>query len=822
METKPVLRIIPKTFIEDIDRVLTSLISIDVNDSSVEVETRFGLFDSSGFVSGVSRRTFNRIRESMNLITKSIYTHSIDEIYQEFSNRNLTERFTHYVNSNGTSDPPFRLIKTKVQNFDVYDYSFRISVAKEVIDDTPKPEGFPIRVREKKRWSYEVMNGKFRLDLTEVTTYKQGHQDAKTVFEIEIEILGNKLENLKQFEEVVAYLIKEIQGTLLIYTSQEKSAIISKTNKLIGAKYQSSTSVDIKSLIQPRNLKIKDLAIGSLVPSNNKGIKYSVTIKADGIRRLLVIDTLGIFLIYSDQVMKISGAQKVNQLAASWIGTVFEVEYIPKYNILEDADDKYHKAKIYSLLFDTIALPPSQNQNKLDIWLQNHSIRMLYATKFSKMFEKSKDFVFEPKVFSTFQTVPEFYNAINTMLSTYYPFKTDPGLMFTPENYKYDPVVSRMKLRDRILRKQPDILKWKSPDELTIDCSIKHVLLGESNTVILQVIENNELIPFHPDEYVEMVPELQSSPNGTICEFRYILPEDSNKGKFVFVRFRDDKDYPNSQEVANDVWDDIHQPIDELTITGQKFGLSFRYHGKVKWDLFNMVGKSLKPAQYRVLLDIGSGKGGDVNKWIANKFTHVICVEPNETNRLELIKRLEPHKNVITWRILPTIGQDYLEIIKQVKEFSPTGFVDAISCMLSLSFFFDKPESTNAIAYLVNETLTRDGYFLALSIDGKYVIEYFSNPANFLIVNNVYQSNMKLIDFQLRPPNTVYIDIPNSIVIKQTEYLTNLGGLQNVLSTQLPIPLVLVEEWRTDKENFLITEEVEYARLFTAFVMKRT
>jgi hypothetical protein len=824
----PVSSIIPEHFISDIRRLLTSLISIDINDSFVEIETRFGSFTPNlfGFTSGVSRRTFNRTKEAMNNITHFAYTHTIDEIFQEFSDRNLTERFTSVISRDGTPGQTFRLLKTRVQNFDVLDYGFRISISKEVIDDTLKPEGRPIRVREKKRWSYVIMSGKFQLDMTEVTTYQPGQNDAKTVFEIEIEMMGNKLENLNKFEETVVYLLRQIQGTILIYTDKEKEAIIMKTNVLIQAIRKTPLTVDAKSLIRPRNLKVKDMAIGSLIPSSDMGVRYSATIKADGLYRLLVIDELGMFLIHSDQVMKIATSQQVAKIR-SWHGTVFETEYIPKSSILPDAPPNYLAAKIYDLIFDTIVLPETQNQSETAVWLQDHPIRLSYAVKFVDKFKNSTTFIFEPKVFLPFNTVPEFYSVINQIMDTTYPFKTDPGIMFTPVNYQYDRSVSSMRLKDRVLKTRPDVLKWKAPEELTIDFAIKHVLSVDGNYITLEVSEGRNIVPFKgqpfkPQTDIEIVPQLQNSPDGTVCEFRYIRSSSEERGKFIFVRFRDDKSHPNPQDVALDVWEDIHFPIDELAIRGQKFSLSFRYHGRVKWDLFNAVGKALKQSPVKVLLDIGSGKGGDIDKWIANGFTHVFCVEPNKKNREELLRRIKPHENIIKCHTIPTVGQDYLEIIKQITKESPTGFVDAISCMLSLSFFFDNPESTNAIGHLVNNLLVKGGYFLALSIDGRYVIEYFSNPANFLIVNGIYQSNMKAIDFQLHPPNTIYIDIPNSIVIRQTEYLTNLPGLQNLLATQLPNPLVLTEEWRTDKEKFLISEEIEYVKLFTAFIMKRT
>jgi hypothetical protein len=834
---EPESTIISSSTISNVKDLARSLAPTDNDGYSIEIEVRFGIFKDGKFISGVSRSTFNRVKNSiLKLNPRCIYIHSEDKIFQNQDDEGVSERYTTVYDYMGHVEDTHRMIKTRVQNFDVHDYSFRISVSKEMTDTTLPPNIQPLLIREKKRWSVELYEKKSRIDMTEVTTYDPSDPSkAKTVFEIEIEILAPKLENLDFFADAIIVFLKEIQGTIIIYTSTEKANIITRINDLIGANRNLSDFIDNNAIIQPRNLKVRDLAVGEILPTTNRSVRYTVTIKAHGNHRLLLIDNLGIYLAYSDQVNKIADV-RVSAKLASWHGTVFDCEHIPLENIEPDADSKYKEALIYVAIFDVIS-----TSRRSGIWNEDHPVRMEWAQKFMLTMQKSKGiYIFEPKVFHPFSNVAQFYEAVNAVLLGNYPFKTD-GCIFTPDNYKYDPSVNLIKdPSQRILSRQPDIMKWKPPSELTIDFAIFHKLTADGNYIELYVSDGKKLVPFagtpfDPMKDIMIVPEIQNAPNGTIAEFRWTSEDvdaaEDTQGKFMFVRFRDEKPFPNRQEVAIDVWNDIHSPIDEETIKGEKFKLSFNYHTREKWTLFNMVGKALPQAKIRVLLDIGSGRGGDVRKWAANGFTHIICVEPNEKNRLELERRLvalnKGRKVSLKYLIIPTIGQDWENIARNIQQFSPTGFVDAVSCMLSLSFFFDSPQSTKSIVWLIYTVLVHGGYFFALSIDGQYVLEYFTNPANFIEKNGVRTSNMKMIDFQLRSAtseidrNHIFIDIPNSIVTNQIEYLTNLSELQTLL-TQIPAPLILVDQWRTDKEVFLLTEEIQYVRLFSAFVMRRS
>jgi hypothetical protein len=75
-----------------------------------------------------------------------------------------------------------------------------------------------------------------------------------------------------------------------------------------------------------------------------------------------------------------------------------------------------------------------------------------------------------------------------------------------------------------------------------------------------------------------------------------------------------------------------------------------------------------------------------------------------------------------------------------------------------------------------------------------------------------------MIDFQLRPGNQIYINIPESIVQNQIEYITNIPGLQQAFDG---IGLELISEERTNKEGFMTNEEIVFSQMFSSFIMKR-
>ena len=114
-------------------------------------------------------------------------------------------------------------------------------------------------------------------------------------------------------------------------------------------------------------------------------------------------------------------------------------------------------------------------------------------------------------------------------------------------------------------------------------------------------------------------------PNNTIVEYAY----DYERKMLVPSRVRHDKIKPNSYDIASDIWSDILLPIDNETMKGNTLLLMKRYHNRIKRELFVGNGK--------YLLDIGSGRGGDINKW--KGFDKIVAVEPNPEHIKELRRR---------------------------------------------------------------------------------------------------------------------------------------------------------------------------------------
>lgn len=758
----------------DLSRVL------DANPSA-ELEARFGS-------PSITRKVYKRVYDYLASRANPVYTHTRDSFYGK-------ERYTTVYDEYDMPAEMLRTTKEEIYRYPIDEYQMRIVAAREDLTQVDRlPQTRPTMVREKKRYSVTVY--KSRIDLTEVTTYSGGinaRESATTTYELEVEALDKK--DLAAFEQVLKSVLLVVQDTIEIYKESEKRRVIRDVNRLLGVK-KPCNYVDVHALIQPRNLKVRDLHYGAIVPRSDKDVKYTVTIKADGVRKLLVVLDYGMYLVYSDQIQRLSRGIK------DWHGTIFECEVIPKDKLSDDATDEHRQARVYALIYDALVFG-GQSIKGLSYFQ-----RIEYAQKF--VAAKSPGLVLELKEFHRFSTVHDFYAAVERVLSASYPYKTD-GLIFTPDNYQYDPSVSRLKLSERKLHIHPDILKWKPPSQLTIDFAIEHV--GDGIRLLCK--DGKDLVPFSPaPDAVVIDDQLRTSPNRSVFEFAW----NADESKFVVVRPRDDKPFPNSVEIAHDVWADINSPLDKDTITGQRFSLIFRYYNNVKRDLYKSLPKTAK-----TLLDIGSGRGADVTKWIEAGYTHIVCVEPNEERRTELERRLSTtirnRRSDAKYRIVATTGQDVQRILEEVQSFVPGGRVDVLSYMLSLSFFFDSEESMDSIAILARDAVKPGGYFVALTIDQSRVLEYFSDPTKYIEVEGERRAHLSMIDMRLIVSDSykLYVDIPNSIVDKQTEYLVDVESLIEWLET---LGYTIVDKYVANREKFLTDEELEYSELFTALVAK--
>ena len=767
-------------------------LSTDPSASDVEVEARFGLFLRE-FVSGISRNTFVRLHELLrNNNFPSTFNHTKDEFFGE-------DRWTIVYEADGTISHIYHNSKTNKKNFDIPRYFTRISISKETTDNKPKPNLEPTLIRDKKRYSYILDDNDFKLDLTEVTSYSKAN--TKTIYEAELELIKDKRLNLDKFNLILEIVLKIILNTTLLYDMYEKEDVINNINSYLGSR--NIGTIDYNLLSQPRNFKATDLVYGGLIQGQN-GIKYTISIKADGLRKLLVIDPNGIYLVMAPtDIDKIYDADEASKLT-DWYGTIIEGELIPTDKI---KNPEYKKYAYYFLMYDCLSLCGNP-----DIRKEDYLIRWNITTLVETLFNENNSIKFVSKKFDIIDDVHNFYRFVNIYLDNKYEFETD-GLIFTPLNCPYDTGTRNLKLESRILTLYPDICKWKPLDKLTIDFEIQHSWNQNNEpTINLMANEKNQVVkfvgtkihPFDPNINLDR-DQLAIYPNGTIIEFKW------ENNKFVYQRVRYDKPKANDISIAIDNWNVIHSSIDEDTIRGRKFSLINRYHNRIKTELLKIP---MNTKNIKSILDIGSGRGGDVQKWVKAGYTHIVCVEPNDKHRVELKNRLDKY-GIKNYLIIPTIGQDIDEIIKQVNNFIPGGKVDTIAYMLSLSFL-----SENEIDSVVKLTdlLLPNGNLVFLSIDGKYVREFFNDTKNFIEYESIRKAYFTLIDFWMLNDKKIYINIPNSIVEKQEEYITDIDKLVDKLTNN---GMKLVSRKRTNDEKFLSSEELIFSSFFTSVVMQK-
>lgn len=209
----------------------------------------------------------------------------------------------------------------------------------------------------------------------------------------------------------------------------------------------------------------------------------------------------------------------------------------------------------------------------------------------------------------------------------------------------------------------------------------------------------------------------------TIAECRW----NYEKNTFEPVRIRDDRYQPNNYTTAIDVWNDIHNPIGLTTLTGQDLVIMRKIHNRIKEATLKRFLK-----ENDTILDIGSGRGGDLSKWRKLKLGKIYAIEPNEENSSELVRRLtedrEKFKNLPEIELLSFGAEETEQIIEKIGDDK----LNAIVSFFSLTFFGENKEKYESLFDTIR-LIPEGGYFFGAVMDGERV-------ANLLSEERVKQS----------------------------------------------------------------------------------
>ena len=781
------------------DQVLFSKLNKFTGDE--EIEARFGFYDKD-FRSEISKSDYVRlikyfeskkypVEETCSIVTSKSDLRRIETIKEGEESELIFQK------------------KKRILNEDLKDYGIRISVSRE--EETPEFTIDANTQRTRHRYTFYI-DKKYKVDITEIMQVEFGVKScgvsSNSNYEMEIELIDkNELKSFLDFVQKVYLIWKE---THLLYNESDVRTLNYDIGKLINNEYYVE-NMNIKyvnkiyrsCLVTARSINKFDLCAKSLIDS--KAAPYYVTYKADGFRKILIVHQTGLWIAYPPReynlLYRLGDNVTIDRFINKFSNTVLDGELVDSYD---------HFSKYNFLVFDCLAF---NNKNLFNL---KYPARLKSIQELCNFFQKNDLLNIELKEMRIIDNAESFFPIINELLDKRTSLNySDDGLIFTPSQTRYNPFselkYKKSKDKPRIsLENLPDVCKWKPPKDMTIDFiiektndkKIKLYVTKEVNGKYIQVeFKGTRKYPLDVEMINHNHPLTNNLPSGSIVEYEiqffdnypYINPRKERKDKLS----------PNKESVALDIWNQIMEPITEDVIRGKNLKLVFYYHNRIKSDLLNQIKHGSK------LIDIGSGFGGDLQKW--NHLKMVIGVEPNFVNFCEFLKRKETSK--IASSVYPVLarGQDYVLIENAVNEYNHGKNVDAITAMLSLSFFWENKISIESLVAKVTNRLNEGGKFLFLTIDGDILHQRFGQKHTILnYLESTFQIEDHIHSKDYGQEVTIHLE-SSKIVGYQSEYFVYLSFLNDAL---------IKNGFRrdfyevADKEKLLTDEQKKYSSLY--------
>lgn len=281
------------------------------------------------------------------------------------------------------------------------------------------------------------------------------------------------------------------------------------------------------------------------------------------------------------------------------------------------------------------------------------------------------------------------------------------------------------------------------------------------------------------NEPIMMTHENTAFYDNDIVEFYYDMTREPGF-RWIPLRVRYDKKFPNKYETANSNWKSIHYPVSEdilmnnvptplLSISDDKYynssGNKNDYYTINLKDFHNLVVKKLliKNVSNKgdTLIDFACGKAGDLPKWIDSKLSFVFGIDKskdNIENRLNgacarYLNKKKRNKNILN--ALFVNGDSRFNIrngqgIETIKEKHITNVVfgkgnemvgpgveknykiaeygfNISSCQFALHYFFQDANILQGFLANVAECTKLNGYFIGTAYDGKKIFNLLAD-----------------------------------------------------------------------------------------------
>jgi hypothetical protein len=527
----------------------------------IEVEARFQLLSASGKtpVQPIPASVFYRMKEYLTINqVQSVTTVSVDAIQGDVRRTEMDRQVTW-------------MVKKRLNMVQSSSLGVRLAVSEETAIRPPQ-QFRPDYTRTKKRTSYAIYNGIARLDMTRVT-------DSNRRVSYEVELECTNLDVLKtRFMECATIVWKWLAGSNTLYTLDDLRAVAKElamaTPTPADARDDPLYRFNRDVLVQARNIKREDIVYGGLI--GNPDTSYEVTAKADGIRKLMLFTPSGCWAVMPPYEYNrvLTYEAMMQPLVGSWL----DGEMIPKER--RNANASPPATPYWFLIFDVLRVEgrsvqatPLRTRLTLaktvaDLFIQHKTLRV-----------HAKEFYPIKRVQDLFTTMTSLHQREPTLA-----YKID-GYMFTPAETPYNARSHELTMEQRLLVAVPDIVKWKPPEELTIDFAVRQGARGielyssqKGNRGGVLFLGTDD-IPF-AGEIQQGSPLLQTIENDTVVEFGWNESEQVLEPR----RIRFDKVVGNDIRIAQEVWNDIHNPLPFTALSSENNDTS-RLRFALEWEI---------------------------------------------------------------------------------------------------------------------------------------------------------------------------------------------------------------------------------------------
>ena len=335
---------------------------------------------------------------------------------------------------------------------------------------------------------------------------------------------------------------------------------------------------------------------------------FAVTPKVDGIRKFIIVANDRVYSLGIMKDVKNLGSADTHTLSNE---IILDCEYVK-------TTDSYY-------VFD-IAVYDGTYYGNAPFFERQQKVEELV----SDLSDKLKIYAKPYKEFDSFDSLKSLYEEF----SSHKQYDMD-GLIFVDKEETYIDTVYKWKSHSTIdLEILAEIYNGEiyayTCDGKKVDIHIKNPLFVLNSDTIANSAElslGHDVSEYITEAYNEKTGNIEKVVKAGVWELSY----DNESNTLSVMRYRPDKPQGNNWSI---VQKNLYSSVPGTIFSGRGFYLMRKYHNKVKRQM--IIKAKDKGAK---ILDIGTGQGGDLNKW--RRASHVFCVEPSKEATEEMLLRME-------------------------------------------------------------------------------------------------------------------------------------------------------------------------------------